>query len=62
MASEPNSITPDAGPAVEPITEHGTGNALVDGYTCTARRLRGDMPGDMIPEEMADRIEGDSYD
>lgn len=42
---------------VDPITEHGTGKAVDDGYTLLGRRLRGDTPGDIVPIEEADRIE-----
>jgi len=46
-----------ARPGPAPKTKSGTGNAALDGYTVTARRVRGDTPGDMVPVEQADRIE-----
>lgn len=34
-----------------------TGNAAVDGYTVGARRLMGDIPGEMVSRDEADRRE-----
>lgn len=45
-----------------PVTKSNTGNAAMDGYTVEARRVRGDMPGDMVDAKQADAIESSYND
>lgn len=43
--------------ATERVLKSGTGNAAKDGYTAGSRRMRDDIPGEMVSREEAERRE-----